>query len=480
MPGEAQADTLKDGDEDEKGPSTGGFTRRPQLVLAFECDRPTAGAARYDLGEIDEVVIGRGAERGARRDEDGGRRRLRVTVPGGWMSANHARLSRDGESWTLEDLGSTNGSFVNGKRVSSKAILDADVLELGHTIFLLRSAMLVPLAGPADEDLDPAKAAHPSLLTLVPSYAAKLDGLSRLAPATISLLLLGDTGTGKEVMARAIHALSGRTGSFVPVNCGALPDALVEGQLFGHVKGAFSGALRDEPGLVRASHGGTLFLDEVGDLRKESQAALLRVLQEREVLPVGGTRPLAVDLRVLAATHRPLKDLVAKGQFRADLFARLAGFVTMLPPVRQRQEDIGLLVAALLRGMPRVSIERFSPEVGRAFFLYPWPLNVREIQQCLTSAALLSTRGVVEKEHLPDSIASILTPEEKAGPVAGARAREALDEADERILEELTSQLAAHRGNVAGAARAMGKAPMQLHRWMRKFGIDPNKYRRKS
>ena len=147
------------------------------------------------------------------------------------------------------------------------------------------------------------------------------------------MLIEGESGTGKEVIARAIHGMSGRQGAFVPVNCGALPENLVESELFGYKKGAFSGAQTDHPGLVRSADGGTLFLDEIGDLPASSQAALLRVLQEKEVMPVGGTRAVAIDLRVVAATHRDLDDMVAEGSFRHDLFARLAGFRVTVPPL---------------------------------------------------------------------------------------------------------------------------------------------------
>src|SRR5262249_24796529 len=154
----------------------------------------------------------------------------------------------------------------------------------------------------------------------------QLAALARIASMPIPVLLLGESGTGKEVLARAVHTLSGRSGAFVAVNCGGLSASLIESQLFGHVKGSFTGAGRDEPGLVRAADRGTLFLDEIGDLPLAAQAALLRVLQEREVVPVGGARPVAVDLRVVAATHRPLEKMAAKGDFRADLLARLSGY----------------------------------------------------------------------------------------------------------------------------------------------------------
>src|SRR5437588_230906 len=169
------------------------------------------------------------------------------------------------------------------------------------------------------------------------------------ARARIPVLLLGETGTGKELIARAVHDLSGRTGPFLAVNCGALPETLVESELFGYRKGAFSGAYEDRPGLVRSSDKGTLLLDEIGSLPLPAQAALLRVLQEEEVVPVGATRPLRVNLRVVAATHEDLGVLASQELFRADLLARLSGFTLDLPPVRERREDVGLFLTSLLR-----------------------------------------------------------------------------------------------------------------------------------
>ena len=186
--------------------------------------------------------------------------------------------------------------------------------------------------------------------TLVPALAEEQVALARIARSRVPVLLRGETGTGKEVTARRVHALSGSArGALVAVNCGAIPDALVESQLFGHAKGAFSGAVRDEPGFVRAAAGGTLLLDEIGDLPPTSQAALLRVLQEGEVVPVGSTRPVAVDLRVVAATHQPLEALVARGAFRSDLLGPARRLHLHSPAAAGAARGPGLLVADLLR-----------------------------------------------------------------------------------------------------------------------------------
>ncbi len=286
------------------------------------------------------------------------------------------------------------------------------------------------------------------------------------------MIFLGETGTGKEVLARAIHAESGRTGAFVPVNCGALPANLVESLLFGHVRGAFSGALRDEPGLVRTAQGGTLFLDEIGDLALVAQAALLRVLQEREVLPVGATRAIPTDVRVVVATHRSLHKLAESGAFRDDLLARLTGYVYTLPPLRERIDDIGFLVAAILKNVAgeRAGSISLSAAAIYALLEHRWPHNVRELEQRLKTAVALAVDGRIERAHLWSSGAD----EELAREASG---RPSSPE-DDALVAELVERLEAHRGNVTRVGDAMGKSRTQVQRWLRRFGIAAERFRR--
>jgi sigma-54 dependent transcriptional regulator, acetoin dehydrogenase operon transcriptional activator AcoR len=445
----------------------------PYLVVALECDRPLAGSARFALEGVDVITIGRGDIRCAERTSEKRRRLLHLRVPGRSMSAIHARLLRTGSAWAIEDLGSRNGTFVNGQRVPCAVLGSNDVFELGHTLFRIHPTLATLADAPPDVDfgscpLDVASTLHPTL-------AEQFAMLATLAPSQVPLLIVGESGTGKEVVARWVHVRTGGSGSFVGVNCGAIPAALVESQLFGHVKGAFSGAIRDEPGFVRAAQGGTLFLDEIGDLPKASQAALLRVLQEREVVPVGATRPIPVDIRLVAATHQPLEEMITKGDFRRDLFARIAGAVITLAPLRERRDDVGILVAALLAKVAsqRASAIALTPEAGRALLSHTWPLNVRELEQCLTTCVTLAKHGVVDPSHLPPKVAQSL--EEPTAPVEHAVA---LSERDQGLRLELLHQLSQHQGNLADVARAMGKARMQIHRWCKRFGIDPNAFRR--
>ncbi len=399
---------------------------------------------------------------------------LDVRVPAPAMSTGHARLVRTGGEWIVEDMGSRNGTFLNGSRIVRAVAGAGDVITLGRTLFLITPPH-VTVAG-ALGDVDTAasgESAGEGHVTLDPELELLLGECGQVARSQtqISILVRGETGTGKEVLARSVHRMSGRSGAFVAVNCGGIPAALVESHFFGHVKGSFSGAVTNEPGAFRTADGGTLFLDEVGDLPAAAQATLLRALQEREVVPVGGTRPIKVDLRVLAATHKPLDAMSARGEFRSDLLARLSGFTAALPPLRARRVDLGIIVAALLRKLaPEKAADiRLTPAAAEALFRYGWPHNTRELEQCLSRAVVLAAGEAIDLAQLPSAVTQ---------PASAAAAPSGLRKRDEEIRRELLDQLARHRGNLASVARAMGKARMQVHRWCRRFGIDPNLYRK--
>jgi hypothetical protein len=438
----------------------------PHLFLALECTRPLALSARYSLEGVDSVVIGRGPERAAELVASDGRRVLTIRVPDPSMSHLHVRLERGLGYWVVEDAGSKNGTLVDGVTVRRARIDDGSLITLGYTLFLFRLAL--PVVG--DEmwvDAGEREPAAPGLLTLVPDLERELTRLVQVAPSTVTITVRGETGTGKEVVARAVHRLSRRAGDFVAVNCGALSDSLVESELFGHKKGAFSGAVEDHDGLVRSATGGTLLLDEIGDLPPASQAALLRVLQEQEVLPVGSTRPMPVDLRVISATHHDLESLVESGRFRADLLGRVGGFRLDLPPLRERREDLGLLIGTLIERLsgPRAEEVTLTEAAVRALYRYDWPHNVRELEKCLAAALVLASGRPIDVPHLSPAV--------RAGPPEDSDP--ALD--DEALRARLVELLAQHDGNVSAVARAMGKARMQIHRWMKRFGLEPDQFR---
>src|SRR5215470_10686549 len=231
--------------------------------------------------------------------------RFKLSVPDRWMSSSHAVLRSVSNEWILEDARSKNGTLVNGRRCERTSVADGDLIELGHTFFIFRKAARSPHS-PASLEAGELRPPAAGLATLVPALAEEFEKLAAIAPSTVSVVIHGESGTGKELAAQAIHKVSGRQGAFVAVNCAALPSTLVESELFGYRKGAFSGAIEDRVGLIRSADRGTLFLDEIGDLHLASQAKFLRVLQERQVVPVGATRPVNVDIRVCAATHRAL------------------------------------------------------------------------------------------------------------------------------------------------------------------------------
>jgi DNA-binding NtrC family response regulator len=319
------------------------------------------------------------------------------------------------------------------------------------------------------------------LRTLSPSFAAALARLEQVARADVPVHLSGETGTGKELAARALHAASGRPGPLVAVNCGAIAATLLESELFGHRRGAFSGALEDRPGLVRSAHGGTLFLDEVTDLSPAAQGALLRVLQEREVLPVGGTRALPVDVRFCSAANQPLDEAIRTGRLRADLVARLFGFRLRLPPLRERREDLGLLCAALLGRIagPEAPRARLSREAARALLAAPWPLNVRALEHALATAwALGHAEGTLTLAHFGDTVTALADPPAPptTAPAATKPGAPPADAHDPRATE-LEALLKAHGGNLTAVARVLGRDRALVRRWLRRYGIDPDRYR---
>jgi transcriptional regulator with PAS, ATPase and Fis domain len=362
---------------------------------------------------------------------------------------------------------------VDGQRIERAILCGGEIIDIGRVLLRLHPSCAAPPNAPSEADVGPV-AAH-AHVTLDPVLDAALARAGKLAMAGVPIVLSGETGTGKEVLARWLHERMGRPGPFLAVNCGAIPPSLVESQMFGHVKGAFSGAVRSELGFVRAASGGTLFLDEIGDLPKSSQATLLRVLQEGEVTPVGSTQSVPVDLRTVSATHRSLEDLVSTGEFRQDLFARLAGYMVTLPPLRDRVDDLGIIIGTLLRRTagPRVSELTFTVDAARALFAFPWPLNIRGLQRALETGCALATEGRVRREHLPEAVAGYVVPQKKPAVDAAS-----IGAQDEKLRLELFAQLSRHHGNIAAVARAMGKAPMQIHRWCKRFGLEPGPFRR--
>ena len=433
------------------------------LYLVLCGERPQLGGMAFDLAEVQELVLGRGGPLGA-TSRGGGR--ARVDVPDPTMSGEHARLTiaADGSGAVLEDLGSRNGTRMLGRAAPRAVLRDGDWFVVGRSAFLLRRVEAAVLAEP----FQPAGMGRPQLATFVPGLAQTFQTAVDLARSRVPILLLGETGTGKDVLAQHIHELSGRAGRLVAVNCAALPQTLVESELFGYRRGAFSDAREDRAGLIRSADRGTLLLDEVGDLPLASQAKLLRVLQDGQVLALGSASAVQVDLRVLAATQQNLEQLVRDGRFRADLLGRLAGFTIVVPPLRERPEDLGLLIAALLvrhAGDEAAREFRFTADACCALLERRWPLNVRELERVLQAAIELARdRREIGVEHLG-------TEPRLAATVAPS------SDAPADLEAELRRLLRLRAGNVSAVARDMGKARMQIHRWMAQFGIRAEDFR---
>jgi len=289
-----------------------------------------------------------------------------------------------------------------------------------------------------------------------------------VAPTESTVLITGESGTGKEVLARFIHSLSEREhGPFVSINCGALPETLLETELFGHVKGSFTGAVKDKPGLLVAARGGTFFLDEVGEMSPALQVKLLRTLQEREVIPVGATDPVQVDVRIIAATNRDLEQEMRRGAFRSDLYYRLNVITMHIPALRDRRDDVPLLAKHFLNrfsrgGDPLVLTE----EAMNALQHYDWPGNVRELENALERAVVVSGSDRITPDALPRRIV-----EQPATPLVSERppTNPTLDMIERAYILWV---LEAERGNKARAAEVLGIDPSTLYRKLNRYGLE--------
>ncbi len=428
-----------------------------------------------------------------------------LSVPEAAVSRYHARVERrtDGRFWVV-DTQSTNGTFVNGRRVREHPLAVFDVLRVGDTLFRFADQGIYGygayrLDGSIVQQARPFRHGVTQAL-IVGGYQidAIIDRIGKVATSNISVVVTGESGTGKELVAREVHRLSGRRGPFQAINCAALPANLIESELFGYRRGAFSGATTDKTGLVRAAHGGTLFLDEIGDMPLDAQSKLLRVLQEKEVLPLGATTAERVDVRVVCATHRDLEAHVAQGQFRGDLLARLRELSVHLPTLRERREDLFPLVQHFLNRMDKPDLHVSFPFM-LAVAHCDWPYNVRELESAVRVAVTLSAGQPLDLMHLPETVRRALDghglPMETnapsqlpqaavtyRGPAVDASSLSTVRPASPRRGEtptegELRELLFRHRGNIAAVGRELGKERMQVHRWLRRYGIEIDPYR---
>jgi transcriptional regulator with GAF, ATPase, and Fis domain len=385
------------------------------------------------------------------------------------VSRQHAVIARDpaGDAWTIEDHGSRNGTFVDGARIERAPLRDGTVVRVGRTLLVQVEADVrgdERLSAPAD-----------SLLVGDSIAALRVHAeIGMVAKQALPVLVLGETGVGKELVAEEIHRRSRRTGAFVPVNCAAIAHELAESELFGHVAGAFTGATRASDGLFVAAEGGTLFLDEVGELPLDLQAKLLRALAKGEVRAVGSAAARAVDVRVVAATLRDLDGAVRTDRFRADLLNRLAGWRVTVSPLRARRDDVIAIAHAFVS---RARGPALSVDAAEALLLHDWPGNVRELERVIAAAVVRAAdarAAEIALPHLPDELSRRLGDRPTAAPAAapviapagGAPSR-----------DELCTILERMNGNVARVAEHFHRERQQVYRWAKRYDIDLDAYR---
>jgi DNA-binding NtrC family response regulator len=375
------------------------------------------------------------------------------------MSLRHAEVRLEAGRVLVRDLGSGIGTRLNGQLlVGERALEPGDVLRLGDTLLVYAPSSpysVIP---------------EPELVGGSATMIAVRRSVDAVALRKHMVVVTGETGTGKEVVARLVHQRSGRTGPFIAVNCGTFTEGLLASDLFGHVRGAFTGAVSDQQGLFRAARGGTLLLDEVAEIPMVMQANLLRVLEMREVRPVGGTRDVATDVRVIATSNRELIELVQAGRFRSDLYSRMAQWTILLPPLRERREDIPALTSHLLARCDGAG-RKLTPDLAEALLVHDWPLNVRGLLTVL-SVAVVSTP---ENEPLslgPEVRLALWTTRSMVNGVEKTKSEPSiLDKAD------LTALMEQFRGKVASAARHLGITRPKLYRLLWAQDIKAARFR---
>jgi DNA-binding NtrC family response regulator len=397
---------------------------------------------------------------GARREND-------LVLRDDRVSGLHCEIRLDPSGYRLRDLGSKNGTFLGGHRIVDAYVSPGAVVSVGETKLrfdALDESVELPLHG-ADR--------FGPLLGNSPKMRELFARIARVANSDATVLITGETGTGKELVSEAIHTAGNRKDKpFVVVDCAAIPPNLIESELFGHEKGSFTGATQTVQGAFERGHGGTVFIDEIGELALNLQPKLLRVLERREVKRIGGAKSQKVDVRVLAATNRDLATEVNQGTFREDLYYRIAVARLHVPPLRERREDVPLLVDHFLSSIPGAEEQRPGPDVMDALSRHEWRGNVRELRNLVERAILMSEPFLPGTPGIPKSLAR--------GPDEGALTVDVsipYKEAKAALLEEferryITELLEKHQGNVSAAARAAGIDRMSIHKILNRRNLS--------
>ncbi len=440
---------------------------RKLRVVVVDCPEPSEQNRVFSFAQ-DEVRIGSSA------DAD-------VVVSDPSISREHIAIRLVTDGFRVTDLGSTNGTYVGDLRIETVVVATETLVRLGKT-----ALRLVPLTETVEQELSP-RARFGRMLGASAAMRETFALLEKVAASDLTVLVEGETGTGKELAAEGLHEASGRAGAFVAVNCGAIPRELLESELFGHEKGAFTGAVRERAGAFAAADRGTIFLDEVGELPLDMQAKLLRALERREVKPVGSDKVIAVDVRVVAATNRSLSKEVTAGRFRQDLYYRLAVVTVKIPPLRTRLDDLRLLVDSIqdelerrrkATGLPPP--QRLDETAMAMLTRYEFPGNVRELRNIVERWAVLGAATAPGETSPIASHAESAVAAPRATPASGEldssifdlpyhEAKEAYVERFDRAFTE--EALRKSGGNVSKAARDAGVDRRHLQRLMVRFGV---------
>jgi transcriptional regulator with PAS, ATPase and Fis domain len=436
-------------------------------VRAYLVVRTGDSTRVVSIGEGEEVVVGRS-------------RQASLPIEDDRLSRLHARFFRRGPDLFVADLASRHGTVVAGRTIRNGevAIAAGDWLRLGGVEILIATASegAGPPRSSSAVELDVEGSGSDDLVVVDPKSAQLIATARRLARASSTVLIHGRTGVGKEVLARLIHAWSPRAGKpYVRINCAAIPENLVESELFGYERGAFTGADRRKIGQVEAASTGTLLLDEVAELSKSAQAKMLGVLENRCVVRVGATSETPVDVRLICATHRDLRDEVAAGRFREDLYYRISTFTLQIPALAERVTEIEPLAAVFARRFAQ-SLDQPEPRlsVAAAALLrgYAWPGNVRELRNAIEHAVVLSEHGLIEPRHLPEAVRAGAAPAAggtaEESPGVSAAMREQIEAIERRAIE---NALAAEGGNQTRAAERLGISRRALTYKLAKYGF---------
>jgi transcriptional regulator with PAS, ATPase and Fis domain len=373
------------------------------LFVVMHCDAPLLGGARYALSSVDEVEVGRGIGRAAIHQQTKSVHKLKISLPGRTVSRSHAWFVRNGASWTLEDNGSRNGILVNGIRVKRASLTDGDDLVIGDVLMRYRSGLDLPVECQNDVDSETMEQALPGLVTLLPAYESKLIALRIAAQSRANILLEGNSGSGKEYLGKALHQVMERSGPFVVVPCAELGIESCERELCGQIKGPLLDTCDDALGYFREADGGTLFIDEVADLPLAGQLVLLRLLETSTVIPLGGSKALPIDVRVIASTQMDLESLVLHGEFHESLWKKLSEYRHALAPLVARIEDLGILIRDILRapGAEHKKNLKLATQAARTMLRHAWPYNIRELALALELAVGMANGTMITRSKLP-------------------------------------------------------------------------------